>query len=169
MSQIDGDLSGNSAAQPDRFPLTPESAVSTVRDMIDMMAAGGVKELDVRFGDVSIRLRSQGKTGPSQPSAAVSPEASLPAPSSGQFSHAITAPMIGTFYASPSPQDPPFVRVGEQISAGQVIGIIEAMKIMNEIVADVGGTVAEVVAENGQAVEYGSPLVRLAPLETGTA
>jgi acetyl-CoA carboxylase biotin carboxyl carrier protein len=75
--------------------------------------------------------------------------------------HIVTAPMIGTFYASPTPSDPPFVRLGDTVHAGQTIGIIEAMKIMNEIVADRSGVVTEIMAINAQAVEYGSPLMRL--------
>jgi acetyl-CoA carboxylase biotin carboxyl carrier protein len=75
--------------------------------------------------------------------------------------HVVKAPMIGTFYASPAPGEPPFVHLGDHVSAGQTIGIIEAMKIMNEIVADRSGIVAEILAANAQAVEYGSPLLRL--------
>lgn len=149
--------------------MTPESAVAAVREMIDMMASGGVKELDVRFGDVSIRLRSQRQNGKSPESTTAPP----PDPSGpivdDEDTHAVTAPMIGTFYVGPTPHDPPFVTPGDEVMTGQVVGIIEAMKIMNEIVADASGTVTEVVAENGQAVEYGSPLIRLAPLSTRSA
>jgi acetyl-CoA carboxylase biotin carboxyl carrier protein len=74
--------------------------------------------------------------------------------------------MIGTYYASPSPGARPFVDVGDEIKAGQVVGIIEAMKIMNEIVADQAGEVMGILATNGQPVEYGSPLILLA-LVTG--
>jgi acetyl-CoA carboxylase biotin carboxyl carrier protein len=87
----------------------------------------------------------------SQPSAA-------PAADAG---HVVSAPMIGTFYASPSPGEPPFVSVGDSVEVGQVIGIIEAMKIMNEITADRAGTVSEVFVSNSQPVEYGSPLIRI--------
>ena len=77
---------------------------------------------------------------------------------------ALTAPMVGTFYTAPSPGDPPFVSVGDRIVAGQTIGIIEAMKIMNEIPAERGGTVVEVLVRSGQAVEYGSPLFTIDPM-----
>ena len=77
--------------------------------------------------------------------------------------HLITAPMVGTFYQSPSPSDPPLVQVGDRVEAGQLVGIIEALKIMNEITSDRSGTVLEVIAANATAVEYGSPLIRLGP------
>jgi acetyl-CoA carboxylase biotin carboxyl carrier protein len=70
--------------------------------------------------------------------------------------------MIGTFYASPTPGAPPFVSEGDEVLAGQTIGIIEAMKIMNEIASDRSGMVDEILVSNGQPVEYGSPLMRLA-------
>jgi acetyl-CoA carboxylase biotin carboxyl carrier protein len=69
--------------------------------------------------------------------------------------------MIGTYYSAPSPGEDPFVQIGDEVEIGQVIGIIEAMKIMNEITADSAGVVAEILVENAQAVEYGSPLIRL--------
>jgi acetyl-CoA carboxylase biotin carboxyl carrier protein len=83
------------------------------------------------------------------------------APAEAESGHLISAPMIGTFYASPSPGAPPFVQRGDQVFAGQTIGIIEAMKIMNEISADRAGMVLDVLVENGEPVEYGSPLIRL--------
>ena len=73
----------------------------------------------------------------------------------------ITAPMIGTFYTSATPGAPPFVTEGDEVYVGQTIGIIEAMKIMNEIVADGAGVVETILVDNGQPVEYGSPLIRL--------
>jgi acetyl-CoA carboxylase biotin carboxyl carrier protein len=77
--------------------------------------------------------------------------------------YVVTSPMVGTFYRSTSPADPPLVEVGDRIEAGQLIGIIEAMKIMNEITSDRGGTVLEVIAQNAEAVEYGSPIIRVGP------
>lgn len=75
----------------------------------------------------------------------------------------VTSPMVGTFYAAPSPESAPFVKVGQKISAGTVVGIIEAMKVMNEITAEFGGTVVELVAENGKPVQYGAPIIRVEP------
>ena len=73
----------------------------------------------------------------------------------------VKSPLVGTFYSSPSPDEPPFVLVGQQVKEGDTLCIIEAMKIMNEITADSAGVVAEIMVENAQAVEYGSPLIRL--------
>jgi acetyl-CoA carboxylase biotin carboxyl carrier protein len=77
--------------------------------------------------------------------------------------HLIKSPIVGTFYAGPSPDAGPFVRVGDFVEAGQTVCIIEAMKLMNEIEADIGGEVARVLIENGQPVEYGEPLFALRP------
>lgn len=156
----DGDL-------PEKNPsksLTPEEAVQAVGSLIEMMAAGGMKKLDVSFGDVAIRLRSHDRRSSTSPAREpVSGEADVTAPlPDGAEASTINAPMIGTFYVASSPQDPPFVNVGDHIESGQVIGIIEAMKIMNEIVADRSGRVVEIIAQNGEAVEYGSPLLRIA-------
>lgn len=166
MSETQRQAPEDRAGDADRRSLTAESAVTAVREMIEMMAVGGVKELDVRFGDVSIRLRGQDTHSFATTPSPVAEYEPLPPSADGPAAHAVSAPMIGTFYVAASPNDPPFVQMGDDVQAGQVIGIIEAMKIMNEIVADVGGRVTEVVASNGQAVEYGSPLIRLAPLES---
>jgi acetyl-CoA carboxylase biotin carboxyl carrier protein len=75
--------------------------------------------------------------------------------------HIVTSPMIGTYYSAPTPGEAPFVHVGDDVDVGQVVGIVEAMKIMNEIISDRAGVVFEVLVENAQPVEYGSPLIRL--------
>lgn len=146
---------------------TPVSAgsdnlIGTVRELISMMGKGGISELDLSTGEISIRLRGQSAT-----SVVVAPQASAPAGGGNasapveETGHLVTAPMIGTYYASPSPGEAPFVQVGDDVEVGQVVGIIEAMKIMNEIISDRSGVVLEVMVENAQPVEYGSPLIRL--------
>lgn len=77
--------------------------------------------------------------------------------------HTIAAPMVGTFYSSPSPKDPPFVQEGDEVRAGDPIGIIEAMKMMNEIESDISGRVVRIMVKNGQPVEYGQTLVVIEP------
>ncbi len=146
---------------------TPMSAgsdglIGTVRELISMMGKGGISELDLSTGDISIRLRGQSATAVTGTSQAGNPaHAASPATPVEEPGHAVTAPMIGTFYASPSPAEAPFVQVGDDVEVGQVVGIIEAMKIMNEIISDRAGVVLEVMVENAQPVEYGSPLIRL--------
>lgn len=86
------------------------------------------------------------------------PPAELPA------GHTVTAPMVGTYYSAPSPKDPPFVQEGDEVKSGDSIGIIEAMKMMNEIESEVSGRVARILVKNGQPVEYGQPLMVIEPL-----
>lgn len=146
----------------------PEVA-DIVQALVETMRSNGLIKLDVTVGDVSIRLRAGGArkvVAPHTPSAEPQAELTTATPEIAN-GHIVTAPMIGTFYSSPAPGEPPFVRSGERVDAGQVIGIIEAMKIMNEIVSDRAGIVAEMIAGNGQPVEYGSPLLRIIPDEIG--
>lgn len=156
---------GGDAATVSGGAQTPSlsEVMSAVGSLAELMSNHGLTRLDLNVGAVAIRLRSDGPEEPSRLPADI--EVVVPGAMAEEpevQGHVITAPMIGTFYAAPSPGDPAFVRVGERIEIGQVIGIIEAMKIMNEIVADHAGVVQEILVQNAQAVEYGSPLVRLA-------
>jgi acetyl-CoA carboxylase biotin carboxyl carrier protein len=139
---------------------TTAELIDAVRELISLMGKGGISELDLTSGDVTIRLRglAAGQAIAAAPAADTAPVATAPAPPHG---HEITAPMIGTYYSAPAPGEAPFVQIGDEIEVGQVVGIIEAMKIMNEIVADRPGVVTEILVENAQGVEYGSPLLRL--------
>lgn len=140
--------------------------ISAVKELISLMGAGGISELDLSSGDVSIRLRG-GQAGDSaEPSLNGREDASSQTPSDAP-GHVVTAPMIGTYYSAPSPGEDPFVQIGDEVEVGQVVGIIEAMKIMNEIIADKPGVITDILVENAQAVEYGSPLVRLAEQTDG--
>ena len=143
--------------------LSAAELVDTVRALADVMARGGITEVDVALGDATIRLRGDGRTATLL---ANDPDFGLAAnngAASGEPDLVITAPMIGTYYNAPTPNDPPFVSVGDRVDVGQTVGIIEAMKIMNEIAATHAGTVKAILVANAQAVEYGSPLLRLAP------
>jgi acetyl-CoA carboxylase biotin carboxyl carrier protein len=135
--------------------------IGAVRELISLMGKGGISELDLTSGDVSIRLRGAAASVALPAQAASANGEAAPAATHEDEGHIITAPMIGTYYAAPSPGEDPFVQIGDEVEVGQVIGIIEAMKIMNEIVADKPGVVADILVENAQAVEYGSSLVRL--------
>ncbi|CAN5374026.1 hypothetical protein BH09CHL1_BH09CHL1_32840 [soil metagenome] len=148
---------GRSTEQP-----TLESTAETVRRLAEVLSDHGLAKVEVSFGSVQIRL-SAGKPAVvvAAPLTAVAPAAAAePGEAPG---HIVAAPMIGTYYASPSPGEPSFVDVGDAVEVGQTIGIIEAMKIMNEITSDRAGIVAEIFAKNSEAVEYGSPLIRIIP------
>jgi acetyl-CoA carboxylase biotin carboxyl carrier protein len=131
-----------------------------VRSIATVMHQAEVSELDLDVGSLKLRLRRPLNTSNSVY------EPVPPIDTSSDFAqnneYLITAPMIGTFYASPTPGTPPFVVAGDAVQSGQPVGIIEAMKIMNEISADRSGIVEAVLVENGQPVEYGTPLLRLA-------
>ena len=151
--------------------LTP-GVVDAVRSLVEIMERGGLTKLDLTHGDLSVRLRSDGSHRPAPPAAGlppVPPMAEAPevpseteAPVAVEAGYAITSPMVGTFYNAPSPGASPFVEVGDRVEVGQTVGIVEAMKIMNEIAAERAGVVAAILVDNGQPVEYGSPLIRLA-------
>lgn len=147
-----------------------------VEKLIEFMTVHGLEEFEYERGGLHIRLRKAGatKAAPSHvpetlaspapvPARAGSSEAhpvAVPPPVSAPVEelHVVKSPIVGTFYSSPSPDAPPFVNPGDTVREGQVLCIVEAMKLMNEIEADASGEVAQVLAENGQPVEYGQPL-----------
>ena len=138
-----------------------ERIADLVASLASTMRQSALSELDVDLADVTIRLRRSASAVGDACDASPERAAEIDPPRETP-PHLITAPMIGTYYTSPSPGAPPFVAEGDEVFTGQTIGIIEAMKIMNEIAADRSGIVAEVLVSNGQPVEYGSPLIRLA-------
>ncbi len=128
----------------------------------------GLTTLDVEHDGSRVRIKIDAprKVQTMAPNDSIVIETAIPAPSrsdSGQL--VITSPMIGTFYASPSPGEPPFVHEGDEVEVGQVIGIIEAMKIMNEITSEHEGVISKILVSNAQAVEYGQPLVHISPTD----
>jgi acetyl-CoA carboxylase biotin carboxyl carrier protein len=158
--------------------------------LLSFMSEHGLEEFEYAHGDLRIRLKKaipqpsvaapvlalpvaqavapQVLAAQAAPSAfRAAPQAAAasapPAPAAAADEHVIKSPIVGTFYAGPSPEAGPFVRVGDLVESGQTVCIIEAMKLMNEIEADIAGEVARVLVENGQPVEYGEPLFALRP------
>lgn len=145
-----------------------------LKKLIDLVQESGVAELEITEGEEKVRIVKGGAvvvTGPSPvatvgsapgPGALAAAHAAAPAPGAepepGQEGHVVKAPMVGTFYRSPSPDAKPFIEVGQAVKEGDTICIIEAMKLMNEIEADASGVVKAILVENGQPVEYGQPL-----------
>ena len=145
-----------------------ERLAGLIHAFIGMMQAGNMSRLDLEYRDLRLSLRSNDGTGAATiVPRMVAQQTQVVVGSSTEEGvddgHVITAPMIGTFYVATAPGEAPFVQVGDRVDEGQTIGIIEAMKIMNEIAADRAGTVAEIIAKNAQTVEYGSPLIRINP------
>lgn len=138
---------------------------SAVRQLVQLMRDGGIGELDVRQGDLRISLKSAHAIDiervTTEPAVFAAPPPSAVDVEPETDGHVITSPMIGTYYAAPGPNERAFVQVGDRVEVGQTVAIIEAMKIMNEIVSEYAGTVAEMIVKNGEAVEYGHPLIRL--------
>jgi acetyl-CoA carboxylase biotin carboxyl carrier protein len=135
----------------------------------------GSIEVSGRFGKrVVVTRNSPGGAGLPGPSASPAPNAPAPAPAAGEPSgiapppsaptlKEIKSPMVGTFYSAPEPGADPYVKIGSRVAPGQTVCIIEAMKIMNEIEAEFGGVVREIMVENAQAVEFGQVLLRVDP------
>lgn len=143
-----------------------------IKDLIQYMGESDLTEIAVEAEDVKITLKREcAQAAPvvqqvSVPQAAapaavsVAPvEAAAPAESAEDPSlHYVTAPLVGTFYASPAPDAPAYVQVGDRVKKGQVLCIVEAMKLMNEIESDVNGTVVDIVCDNATPVEYGTKI-----------
>jgi acetyl-CoA carboxylase biotin carboxyl carrier protein len=143
-----------------------------IREYIDLMAECGVSELEIRNGDESIRIVRPlvAAAGPSSAAGAAGlpalaagiPATGLPATGIPATGTSVRAPMAGTFYAAPEPGAEPFVRVGQTVTPGDVLCIIESMKMMNEIIAERGGVCVAVEAPNGGPVRAGDTLLRIA-------
>ena len=142
-----------------------------LKTLIDLVSESGVAELEITEGEDHVRIVNRPTVSAAPvvqapqavPAPAAAP-AAAPAPAQDAAQAAlptITSPMVGTFYRAPSPGAAPFIEVGDTVKKGQVIGIIEAMKLLNEVEADKDGVVQAFAAENGQPVEYGQPLVIL--------
>jgi acetyl-CoA carboxylase biotin carboxyl carrier protein len=147
-----------------------------IKKLIDLLEESNLAEIEIKEGEESVRLARTPKgiavAAPVMHAAPVAPAAVMPmhgpteAASGGTPKaaadlppgHVVRAPMVGTFYASPAPDKPPFVTQGQTVKAGETLGIIEAMKMFNPIEADVGGTVIKVLVESGQPIEFDQPL-----------
>ena len=144
-----------------------EDIADFIQDASRQMREFGLTTLDVEHDGSRVRIKIEAPRLAKSGSAAGEPVLSAlveqSAPIASTDDHVVISPMIGTFYASSSPGDPPFVEEGDEVEVGQVIGIIEAMKIMNEITSEFDGTISRIMVRNAQAVEYGQPLFHIAP------
>ncbi len=148
-----------------------------VKQLIDLMKESDLNEIEIEQKDLKLRIRrgfsgqvsASGISGSHQVSLPGGSPESLPAPQKADSTAKkeeegvsyIKSPMVGTFYRSPSPESPPYVEPGQKVSESTVVCIIEAMKVMNEIHADLKGTIIDYLVESGQPVEYGQPLFKV--------
>ncbi len=184
-------MKGSKKQPPTSDFSVPGVDLGQLERLLSFMSEHGLEEFEYAHGDLRIRLKKAiaqtsappvlalpvGKAAapqaiPAQVSANATPSAAqgesgvaqaAPPAAASADEHIIKSPIVGTFYAGSSPDAGPFVRVGDLVEAGQTVCIIEAMKLMNEIEADIGGEVARVLVENGHPVEYGEPLFALRP------
>ena len=147
-----------------------------IRELIRMAAEEGVLELEVQRGENRVRIRLDVAAAPGAViappppvGASAAPAATFAPPEKSEGAAdpnlvLVKSPIVGTFYESPSPGAPPFVRVGERVQAGKVLCIIESMKLMNEIEAETAGILESKLVQNGQPVEYGEALFAIRPV-----
>jgi acetyl-CoA carboxylase biotin carboxyl carrier protein len=133
--------------------------IRKVKKLIELLESSDIAEIEIKEGEESVRI-SRGSTSAPVPAPAAAPAAAAPAPAA-ESGHAIKSPMVGTFYRSPSPSSPVFVEVGKHVKAGDVVCIVEAMKMMNQIEADHAGVVEAILVEDGEPVEFDQPLIRI--------
>jgi acetyl-CoA carboxylase biotin carboxyl carrier protein len=159
-----------------------------LKELIEFLIEKDIAEFELERGDVKVRIKRAGEHTlvhshnearffavppvaspvqvgpvPAAPATAPSPSAAVAAPAPEEGLHTVKSPIVGTFYEAPSPGAPPFVKVGDTIELGQVLCIVEAMKLLNEIESDVAGEIVKKLASNGQPIEYGQELFVVRP------
>jgi acetyl-CoA carboxylase biotin carboxyl carrier protein len=155
-----------------------------LRELVEFLKANEIAEFDMEQADLKVRIKFAGEPAVAQssldlaqlsrlmasapahaavPAAAAAPAASTEPAAVEEKLHEVKSPIVGTFYESPAPGAPSFVQIGDQVEVGQVLCIVEAMKLMNEIESDVAGEVVKRIGVSGQPVEYGQPLFAIRP------
>ena len=150
--------------------------ISEIRKLIRLVQQSDVTEIEVTEGESTVRISRQGMVAAAAPvmqqpmmaaptaaPAPLAPAASAEAPAEESNENVVKSPMVGTFYAASSPDDDPFVSAGTIVKKGDVLCIVEAMKLMNEIEAEYDGTVEKVLVKNAEPLEYGQPLFVITP------
>jgi acetyl-CoA carboxylase biotin carboxyl carrier protein len=152
--------------------------IRKIKKLIELLEESNIDELEIKEGEESVRIARNGNKNQyiQAPMQAYAPQAAAPAPAAAQVTapapaaatpavatgHSVKSPMVGTFYLSPSPGSPVFIEVGKQVKVGDVICIIEAMKMMNQIEADKAGVIEAILVADGNPVEFDQPLVIIA-------
>jgi acetyl-CoA carboxylase biotin carboxyl carrier protein len=173
--------------------MADENNLEELRELVDFLKANGIAEFEMDRGDWKVRIKFEGAAAPAaaggltpaqlallmaggagfpapfaaggSPLASAAPSAAAAAAAEEEKLHEVKSPIVGTFYESPSPGAPAFVKVGDTVEAGDTLCIVEAMKLMNEIESDMSGEIVKRIASSGQPVEYGQPLFLIRPRE----
>lgn len=145
--------------------------IRKVKKLIELIEGSDIAELEIKEGEESVRISRRttdaassviaspvSAARPLETSVSTSVTKEIRDEASSDKANTVNSPMVGTFYRAPSPEAPPFAEVGQSVEAGEVICIVEAMKMMNQIESDKAGTIAEILVENGQPVEFDQPL-----------
>ena len=144
--------------------------IRKVKKLIELLEESGISELEISEGEESVRISRHPRMGVqapmtiaapmvhAAPQAPAAPATSGAALATAKDDHTVTSPMVGTYYSAASPGAKPFVEIGTEVKLGQVLCIIEAMKMMNQIESDKAGRVTAIIAKNGEPVEFGQPL-----------
>ena len=151
--------------------------IRKIKKLIELIETSDVSEIEIKEGEDALRISRSSSTPPQAvgvpmpaapaPASSAAPAATPESASSGAdvepavAGNIVTSPMVGTFYRSPSPSSPPFVEVGQTVKIGDVVCIVEAMKMMNQIEADHNGVVEAIMVEDGEPVEFDQPLIRI--------
>ena len=146
--------------------------IRKVKKLMELLEESGMSEIEIKEGEESVKISRYGNSpAPAQHpiqsfvqqqapvSSAPTSQTASPNEQPQETGQSVTSPMVGTFYSAPSPTAKPFVSIGQKINQGDTVGIIEAMKIMNQIESDQYGTVIEILVKDGEAVEFGQPLI----------
>jgi acetyl-CoA carboxylase biotin carboxyl carrier protein len=144
--------------------------IRKIKKLIELLDESGVAEIEIHEGEESVRISRHGTAAagapppgyypPAMPAAPVAAaiETAAPAAEETTTGHEVTAPMVGTYYSASAPGAEPFIKVGQKVNQGDTIGIIEAMKLLNQIEADASGTIKAICVENGDPLEYGQTI-----------
>jgi acetyl-CoA carboxylase biotin carboxyl carrier protein len=147
--------------------------IRKVKKLIELLEESNINEIEIKEGEESVRISRGSQVVAAPYPAPVAAPAAAPAPVAAPIAeapvteapvsngHVVKSPMVGTFYTAPSPSSPAFIEVGKTVKVGDVICIVEAMKMMNQIEADKAGVIEAILVEDGQPVEYDQPLVTI--------
>lgn len=135
--------------------------INDIKALAELVSKNNLSALEYSEGETHLRIENAPRTVTVAPAVEAAPVAAADAGADFNAAKMVTSPMVGVFYASPSPTDPPFVTVGSKVKKGDVLCIIEAMKLMNEITAEEDGEIIDICATNGSVVEYGQILFKM--------